>query len=246
MRFKEFEEAAREAFEQIPAQYREGVDGLTVREEALGHPTLPHVFTLGHCVTEEHLSDYGGPETIRSMIALYWGSFRELAQRDSSFDWEGELWETLTHELRHHLESLAGDDALEDIDYAADELFKREDGQGFDPWYYQHGEALGGGVYEVEGSFYLEMERSSDGAEPTEPIEFDWRGSRYRVDPTGWSGEVVFVRVSGPDFEDEVLEIVLVRRRRWWEALLHALGPSRAARVSHAECEPERIGDVEG
>ena len=235
MRFEEFERAAREAFEEIPEEYREGVDGLTVRREALGHPTLPEVFTLGHCITEEHLSDYGGPDTTRSTIVLYWGSFRELAQRDPDFDWEAELWETLTHELRHHLESLAGDAALEGVDYAADELFKRQDGGAFDPWYYQYGEDLGGGVFAVEGELYLEVTWDPRAVGEVEHLDFDWRGARYRMDLPSERGDVTFVLVSGPDFRDEELEIVLVRARRWWERLAAVFRRSEAAHVVQIE-----------
>jgi len=241
VRFQEFERAAREAFLDIPEEYREGVDGLTVRREALGHPTLAEVFTLGHCLTEEHLSDFGGPDTTRSIIALYWGSFRELAARDPDFDWDEELWETLTHELRHHLESLAGDDALEDVDYAADELFKRQDGLAFDPWYYQYGEDLGGGVYEVEGGYYLETQWDPRAGEPPAGFEFDWRGSRYRVSRPRELGDVAFLLVGGPAFEEELLELVLVRRRGWWEGLRGALGMARPVDVVEAEAAAEEV-----
>ncbi len=241
MRFKDFERAAREAFDEIPEEYREGVDGLTVRREALGHPTLPEVFTLGHCLTEEHLSGYGGPDTTRSVIALYWGSFRELSERDPDFDWEEELWETLTHELRHHLESLAGDDALEDVDYAADELFKRQDGLAFDPWYYQYGEDLGGGVYVVEGGAYLELEWDPRMGGAPDPIEFDWRGARYRVPRSADPGDVSFVWIEGEAFEDEALELVLVRKRGWWESLRGAVGLSRPPETRQTEATAERV-----
>lgn len=244
MRFKDFEAAAREAFDDIPDAYREGIDGLTVRREALGHPTLPEVFTLGHCLTEEHLSDYGGPDTTRSVIALYWGSFRELAELDPDFDWEGELWETLTHELRHHLESLAGEDALEDVDHAADELFKRQAGLAFDPWYYQYGEDLGGGAYEVEGGLYLEMVWERGRAEAPQAIDFDWRGARYRIERPAELGDVTFVWMDGPGFEHETLEIVLVRKRGWWEGLKGVLGLSGAIDVVTGAAEAERIEPV--
>ena len=124
MTFEEFERQAREAWEDIPLAYKEGVDGLTVRRAAPAHPDHADVFTLGECLTEEHASDFGSAETTRSIIALYWGSFQALARKNPEFDWDGEIWETLTHELRHHLESLAGDDALEDVDRAADETFR--------------------------------------------------------------------------------------------------------------------------
>jgi predicted Zn-dependent protease with MMP-like domain len=243
VRFKDFERSARDAFREIPEEYREGIDGLVVRRESLAHPTLPEVFTLGHCLTEEHLSDYGSPETTRSMIALYWGSFRELSRRDPDFDWEDELWETLTHELRHHLESLAGDDALEDVDYAADELFKRQEGLDFDPWYYQNGEDLGGGVFVVEGGYYLEQEWEAAAFERAEGVDFAWKGEQYRVVRPSELGDVHYVWIGG-ELEDEALELVLVRRRGWWEGLLGVLGLSRPLEVLASEAEAQRVGEA--
>ncbi|MGD2046618.1 MAG: metallopeptidase family protein [Gemmatimonadota bacterium] len=241
MRFRDFERAAREAFDEIPGEYREGVDGLTIVRDAVRHPTLPGVVTLGECLTEEHPSDYGGPDTTRSTIALYWGSFRELAERDADFDWDEELWETLTHELRHHLESLAGDDALEDADYAADELFKRQEGQPFDPWYYQRGEDLGGGVFVVEGGLYLEESWDGEAFERVSALELGWRGHRYRIRRPAELGDVHFVWIEGPDFEEEDVELVLVRRRGWWEGLKGMLRPSGSPRVLQSEAHAERI-----
>jgi len=244
MRFQDFERSARDAFEEIPEQYREGVDGLTVLRDTLSHPTLPEVFTLGHCLTEEHPSDYGGPDTTRSMIALYWGSFRALADQDPDFDWEGELWETLTHELRHHLESLAGDDALEDVDYAADELFKRQEGLPFDPWYYQRGEALGGGAYVVEGGYYLEQLWDPREWEKVGAVSFTWHGSEFRIPRPAELGDVHFVLVLGSQPEDEqALELVLVRKRGWWEGLTGLVLPSRVASVLESEAEAERVSE---
>jgi len=242
VRFQDFERSAREAFEEIPGEYTEGIDGLVVRRDALPHPTLPDVYTLGHCLTEQHLSDYGGPETTRSMIVLYWGSFRELARRDDDFDWEGEIWETLTHELRHHLESLAGDDALEDVDYAADELFKRQDGLAFDPWYYQRGEDLGGGVYEVEGGLYLEQLWDAREWGRASSLDFDWRGAHYRFPRPAELGDVHFVWVKGDGLDDDALELVLLRKRGWWEGLAGLFGGSRGPVVLESEAEAERVG----
>jgi hypothetical protein len=112
VQFDEFEQRARDEWERIPAEYRQGVDGLVVERRAQPHPSLPDVYTLGECVTESYPSDFGGPDTIRSAVVLYYGSFFRLARLDEEFDWEHELWETLTHELQHHLESLASEDAL--------------------------------------------------------------------------------------------------------------------------------------
>ena len=240
MQLKEFERRAREAFEEIPEEFKEGIDGLTVSRDAPAHPTLPEVFTLGHCVTEEHLSEYGSPDTTRSLIVLYWGSFRELSERDPEFDWEDELWETLTHEVRHHLESLARDDALEHEDYAADELFNRQEGLEFDPWYYQRGEDLGGGVFVVEGRQYLEQVWDPRDFETAESIEFGWRGATYRLARPAEQGDVHFVWVVGDAFDNDPLELVLVRKRGSWESL-RRLAKRAPLVVLESEAEVARI-----
>ncbi len=240
MKFAEFERTARKAFEEIPEEFKEGIDGLDVSRESVAHPTLPEVYTLGQCVTEEHASDFGGPETTRSLIVLYWGSFRSLAELDAEFDWDGEIWETLTDELRHHLESLARDDALEGVDYAADELFNRQEGMTFDPWYYQQGEALGGGAFAVEGHHHLEQTWGKAAFERARSIDFDWRGAMYRIARPDELGDVHFVLVLGPDFEKDSLELVLVRRRSFWEDAKALAGSSKAA-VLESEAQAERI-----
>lgn len=188
---------------------------------------MPDVYTLGHCVTEDYASDWGGPDTTRSVVALYWGSFSRLARRDPTFDWREELWETLTHELRHHLESLAREDALEGVDYALDETFKRDAGQDFDPWYYQRGEDLGGGIFQVERSFYLEQSWREEDFAAAEDIPFSWHGARYRVPRPDDLGDVHFIAVEGVDAGPATLELVLLRKRSWWADAKRLVGATR-------------------
>lgn len=222
-----------------------GVAGLTVSREALPHPTLPDIFTLGQCVTEDYASDWAGPDTTRSQVVLYWGSFVSLAARDAQFDWEGELWETLTHELRHHLESLAREDGLEGVDYAADETFKRDEGMDFDPWYYQHGDALGGGVFRVERNYYVEQEWTPQEFERTEWLPLTWKGASYRVPRPEELGDVHFVWIRGIDVGDATLELVLARKRGWWESARRMLGTYRP-RILESEAEVEPVGEAPG
>ncbi len=228
MKFKEFERAALDAYDEIPEAYLEGIDGLVVSREAVLHPDLPDVYTLGECVTEEYASDWGGPDTTRSVVVLYWGSFRMLAADDDGFDWEGELWETLTHELRHHLESLAGDDALEGVDYAMDALFNRNEGRDFDPWYYQHGEEVGRGVFRVEDTCYVELAWRLADFERARWITFGWDDRSWRVPRPQELGDVHFVRIDGANVESGTspgaVELVLVRRRSWWEDAKRLVG----------------------
>ena len=239
MDFRTFEREAREIYDEIPEEYKHGVDGLTVSRDAPAHPTLPHVYTLGECLTEDHPSDYGGPDTTRSVIALYWGSFMALSERDEDFDWEGELWETLTHELRHHLESLAREDGLEGVDYASDETFKRDEGLDFDPWYYQYGDDLGGGVFDVEGALYIEQVWTVADFEAAERIDFDWAGRPQRIPRPDRLGDVHFVRLEGLEGQAGSVELVLVRRRKWWEGFAGLFGSGgREVVESRARAEP--------
>jgi len=219
LRFDEFEARAWELWERIPERYKVGVDGLVVERDAKAHPSLPDVYTLGECVTENYLSDYGGPDTTRSVVVLYYGSFLRLSRLDEAFDWEEELWETLTHELQHHLESLAAEDALIAMDYAADENFKRREGEPFDPLFFRSGEALDGGWYRVDSDYFLDRPYR-DGAEPGEWIEFEWDGQRYRAPRPKRLGDVCFLRVMGPGLpEDGDVHVVLIRRKGLGAAL---------------------------
>lgn len=215
MTFADFEREARRVFEEIPPEYLAGIDGLTVSREAPEHPDFDGVWTLGECLTEEHVSDYASADTLRSSIVLYWGSFRALAERTQDFDWEGEIWETLTHELRHHLESLAGDDALEDVDRAAEESFRRAGGEPFDPRYYQFGEVIGPGAYYVEGAYFMERVVSAEEFAAAAAIDFDFGEERYSIPRPGELGDVHFVWVENLGDEGESVEVVLVRKRSW-------------------------------
>lgn len=224
MKFDAFEALAWRYWDEIPEEYKEGVDGLIVERGALPHPTLPDVYTLGECVTEAYPSDWGGPETIRSAVVLYYGSFWRLSRLDPEFDWEEELWETLTHELQHHLEWLADEDALEAVDYAVDENFKRTQGEPFDPFFYRSGESVAEGVWKVERDYFLEREIKA-GAPPIDAIGFTWHGREYRVAvPAEW-GDVCFITIEAgldepPDGE---VCVVLVRRQGTAAALMSLL-----------------------
>lgn len=239
MRFKDFEEAARKAYEEIPDTYKAGIDGLVVSREAPPHPDIPEIYTLGECVTEDYASDWGGPETTRSQVVLYWGSFRNLSDVDADFDWEEELWETLTHELRHHLESLARQDALEGVDYALDETFKRDQGLDFDPWYFQSGDEVAQGIFRVERNFYIERPVTERDFDAAETVDFTWAGARYRVPRPSELGDVHFVWIQGIEVDDATLELVLVRKRSWWEDAKRLFGTSRPTVLeSEAVAEP--------
>jgi predicted Zn-dependent protease with MMP-like domain len=238
LKFSDFERIAGEAFEAVPEQYRAGIDGLVVSRESVPHPSLPDIFTLGLCETESYPSDFAGPETTRSVVVLYYGSFRNLARLDSDFDWEAEIYETVEHEIRHHLESLANQDQLGGVDYALDEDFKRSEGRDWDPWYYQKGDAAGKGVFVVEDLAFIEQEWSAAEFERAAEIEFEWRGRGYRIPRPDALGDVHYVRLDGLEGAPPV-ELVLVRRRSWWEDVKRLVGASRpVVHESEAHAQP--------
>jgi hypothetical protein len=220
VKYQAFEELAFSLWERIPWDYRQGVDGLVVERRSLPHPTLPDIFTLGECSTEAYPSDYGGPDTIRSVVVLYWGSFRALSRLDADFDWEEELWETLTHELQHHLEALASEEELLGLDYAMDENFKRLQGEPFDPVFYRSGPAAAEGVYRLENDFFLEhcYRGALRGAGDH---EFDWHGRRYAVELPADPGDHCFIRVTDglAEWPPGEVYLVLVRERTFGESL---------------------------
>ncbi len=236
LRYEDFERLAREDWERIPDHFKTGVDGLVLERKARAHPSLPDIYTLGECLTESYPSDFGGPDTIRSFVVLYYGSFDRLSRLDQDFDWEGEIWETLTHELQHHLESLAADEALVDMDYAVDEGFKRREGEPFDPSYYRAGEDLGDGWYRVEDELYCERDvRDGD------RIEFDLDDRTYRITLPPDRGDVSFLEVvDGLPDDAPPVHVVAVRRRRLLERIT-AAWKGEARRIVEAEVEAETV-----
>lgn len=223
MTFEEFERRAHALFDSIPADLRGGVEYLSVERRTARHPGRPDVYTLGECATGE--LDLGGEfgALERSGVHLFWGSFRRLAADDPDFDWEGELWETLTHEIRHHRESGAGEDALEDFDYAAEENFKRRDGEPFDPLFFRLGEDAGGGWRDVDGDRFLERAVG----DPAGALEVELDGRRIRVEPPGAPADVHFLYLDGLDPGALDTALVLVRRRGAWARLTHLFRADR-------------------
>ncbi len=230
MTFDEFSRVAQEAFQSVPEAFRQGVEGVTTVEAVEAHPELPGVVTMGECVTQAFHSEWQGPETTHSQVVLYYGSLRKMAEDDPDFDWEGELWETLTHELQHHLESLADEDALEAMDYAVDESFKRQQGEPFDPRYFRSGESLGEGVYRVEDEVYIERVLTEAEFECLDGIDFTIEDRAYRLPLPDELGDIHFIVVdftggegAAADRGDPYLQIVLVRRTSWRQRLKGAL-----------------------
>jgi len=240
MDFDTIERESRRVFEEIPEDFRDGIDGLTVHRRTLPHPRFDGVYTMGECVTESYPSSWDGPETVRSVVLLYWGSFRALARPDPGFDWTEQIWETLTHELRHHLESLADREELTGVDYAMEQIFLRNDGRDFDPGYYRHGDRIGPNTYAVEDEVYIEQRCKASDFEKGEGISFPWAGRTWETGHPVELGEVHFIRIVDGIAPPPYIEVVLVRRSSWRERIRRGLA-GRGFEIHESDAVARRV-----
>src|SRR6266446_1795940 len=109
-------------------------------------------------------------------------------------EWREEAWETLTHELRHHLEWRANVDALAAYDWAAEQNFARHEGELFDPLFYRSGEELVPGVYKVDDDVFIEREQGAGSGEQGDLV---WHGRRYRLAPPRTGAGLLFLTLDG-------------------------------------------------
>ncbi|MBW7915946.1 MAG: metallopeptidase family protein [Trueperaceae bacterium] len=122
MSFEEFREMVAEMLDEIPQEFLRGLGGVHVLPEARVEPDYDDVYRMGEYLDPGAEDFLGAGEGLGRHVAIYYGSFVAIADGDPDFDWEDEAWETLTHELRHHVESLAGEDWLvqDDVERARD------------------------------------------------------------------------------------------------------------------------------
>ncbi|MDA0699793.1 MAG: metallopeptidase family protein [bacterium] len=125
MEFPAFRAMVEEMVEGIPEAFLRGLQGVHVIEGPMPEEGYVDVWRLGEYLDPGPESFLGGGDGLGRHVALYYGSFVEVADGDPEFDWEGEAWETLTHELRHHVESLAGDGRLIEQDILDAQDFER-------------------------------------------------------------------------------------------------------------------------
>jgi hypothetical protein len=168
---EDFRALVRRLQHDIPDEFESGVTEVEVSPKTVPSPVHRGVYTLGECIP---LSWTGNGSDLHSRIVLFHGSFQALAYQRPDFDWRGEAWDTLTHELRHHLEFRAHVDALEVYDWAAEQNFARHERQAFDPLFYRSGERIAEGVYKVDDDVFIE----GNG-------DFSWHGKRYRAPVAG-------------------------------------------------------------
>jgi hypothetical protein len=208
MRLTDFEALIRRLVSEVPAVFLDGVADVAVSAKSLPHPTRAEIYTMGECIP---LPTTVGADAsaVQSRVVLYHGSFVKLAQLDPDFDWRTEAWETLTHELRHHVEWKARAPALEAYDRAAEENYARQEGERFDPAFYLDGESAAPDVYEVDGDYFLHRVVRTV---PTE-LMVDWHGSSYRAQAPPGLVLPAFLTLDGVA-EPPPGDLVLVLRRK--------------------------------
>lgn len=123
MSFDEFQRMIEEMVADIPPEFMEGLQGVHVLEEVMEEEGYDDVVRMGEYLDPGPADFLGSGEGLGRHVAMYYGSFAAIASDDPNFDWEEEAWETLTHELRHHVESLAGEDFLAQDDVEQAKLF---------------------------------------------------------------------------------------------------------------------------
>jgi len=220
MRQADFEAMVRGMAAEIPEEFLAGVAEISVSPRTVAHPDRPDIYTLGECIPLPATAD--GPEDVQSRVVLYYGSFKAVAHDHPGFDWREEAWETLAHEVRHHVEWRARAPDLEAQDEAAEQNYARHDGEPFDPGFYRDGEHLAERVYRVEDDYFVEVDRLHSLAGS---VGFEWGGTRYRVAVPANSAATTFITTTGVSDPPPGELVVVVPGRGGWRALLGRAKP---------------------
>jgi predicted Zn-dependent protease with MMP-like domain len=122
--FDEFERIVQEQLEIIPPQYLEGLQGVHCFESVKRDPQETQLVRLGEYLDPGPDQFLDSRVHIGRHVSLYYGSFLAIAHE--GFDWEEQIWETLTHEIQHHVESKAGDRTLIEWDMDQMRRFKAQ------------------------------------------------------------------------------------------------------------------------
>lgn len=125
MTLEAFERTVTDMLDEVPEAFLVGLQGVHVLPDEIAEQG-GDVFRMGEYLDPGPDAFLGGDEGLGRHVALYYGSFKRIAEDDPNFDWEAEIWDTLTHELQHHVESLAGDGRLIEEDLVRDRAFSGE------------------------------------------------------------------------------------------------------------------------
>ena len=130
MTYERFRATVEAMIDDIPDVFLQELQGVHALRDAKREEGYQDVWRMGEYLDPGPDDFLGGSDGLGRHVALYYGSFRRIASGDPDFDWEEEIWETLTHELQHHVESLAGDGRLIEQDLLDAEAFERVDRRG--------------------------------------------------------------------------------------------------------------------
>ena len=230
MRYSDFVSLVSSLEQRIEPPFLDGIDAIEVTRSTIPHPVHADVYTMGECVPRAFGPDDEGPR-LHSRILLHHGSFQALARITDGFDWQHEAWETLTHELRHHLEWRARVPALEALDDAVDANYARHDGLAFAPLFYLDGERVGDDVWKVEDDVFFDRALSARGIAELRGKRYTgaWHGVPFTASVPDEAFDVLFLSVDGlvPEPAGEV--VVVLRRRPGVRDLWHRAVVRRAA-----------------
>jgi hypothetical protein len=223
VRLTDFEAMVRRIAAEVPSEFMQGIAEVDVSPRTVPHPERAEIFTLGECIPIP-AGDAASSEGIQSRIVLYYGSFAALSRLQEGFDWREEAWETLSHELRHHLEWRARAPALEAFDRAVEHNFARQDGEPFDPLFYLDGEPAGDAAFRVEDDIFLDRIVTEVPAVAT----VQWRGRWYRVEVPADTWLPAFLTLDGIAEAPSGDLVLVLRRKPGLRDLLRARPPSQA------------------
>lgn len=202
---------------------------IVVSPRALAHEDRGDIWTLGECIPMP--GDDGDARNLQSRIVLYHGSFQALAKGSPEFDWTAEAWETLTHEVRHHVEWKARVPDLEAFDRAAEENFARLDGEPFDPAFYRDGVRLPDGSFQVDDDVFIERVVAA----PPPSVRMHWHGEDYEIPVPSHAALPAFLIVEGANDPPPGELVLVLQKRSGWQGLF------RKPAAFRAEVEAKRV-----
>jgi hypothetical protein len=214
MRRQAFEAMVQDMVRELPREYQDGIVAIEVTGKTVPHPVRSGIYTLGECIPHSFGAPGEADAELHSTVQLHYGSFSALAATEPGFEWRHEAWETLLHEVRHHLEWRAQAAALEAFDEAVEANYARVDGEPFEPLFHLHGERVAPGITKVEDDVFIDRPlrrrawRRAAGA--TVPV--DWHGRSYRVTLPARLPDVLFLTLLGVE-PPPAGDLVLVVRR---------------------------------
>jgi len=117
MTYKTARNILRDFVDDLPEDVLKNLNGgIMLQKDTLRDPDDKSLYTLGHY----HYDPYG----LGRYITVYYGSFIAVYGNASFKKQKRALYDTLYHELTHHLECLAGDNTLDKQDEALERLHR--------------------------------------------------------------------------------------------------------------------------